>query len=73
MDLKFASQRHRDGDAKNQTAGARCAGFSRADRAPAHVHRTAKARLAHTAQARKGDLAAGEIAQAAHTDKPADE
>ena len=39
----------------------------------AHVHRTAKARLADTAQAHKGDLAAGEIAQAAHTDKPADE
>jgi voltage-gated potassium channel len=39
----------------------------------AHVHRTAKARLADTAQAHKGDLAAGEIAQAAHTDKLADE
>jgi len=39
----------------------------------AHVHRTAKARLANTEQARKGDLAAGEIAQAAHTDKPTDE
>jgi len=39
----------------------------------AHIHRTAKARLADTEQARKGDLAAGEIAQAAHTDKPADE
>jgi voltage-gated potassium channel len=38
-----------------------------------HVHRTAKARLADTAQAHKGDLAAGEIAQAAHADKPADE
>jgi voltage-gated potassium channel len=30
----------------------------------AHVHRTAKARLADTAQALKGDLAVGEIAQA---------
>jgi voltage-gated potassium channel len=39
----------------------------------AHIHRTAKARLADTEQARKGDLAAGEIAQAAHADKPADE
>ena len=39
----------------------------------AHIHRTAKARLADTEQARKGDLAAGEIAQAAHTDKSADE
>jgi voltage-gated potassium channel len=39
----------------------------------AHIHRTAKARLADTEQARKGDLAAGEIAQAAHTDEPADE
>jgi voltage-gated potassium channel len=38
----------------------------------AHVHRTAKARLANTEQARKGDLAAGD-AQAAHADKPADE
>jgi voltage-gated potassium channel len=34
----------------------------------AHVHRTAKARLADTAQALKGDLAAGEIAQAKKTD-----
>jgi voltage-gated potassium channel len=34
----------------------------------AHVHRTAKARLADTAQALKGDLAAGEIAQAEKTD-----
>ena len=34
----------------------------------AHVHRTAKARLADTAQAQKGDLAAGEIAQAEQTD-----
>jgi voltage-gated potassium channel len=39
----------------------------------AHIHRTAKARLADTEQARKGDLAAGEIAQAAHTDEPVDE
>jgi voltage-gated potassium channel len=39
----------------------------------AHVHKTAKERLADTAQAHKGDLAAGEIAQAAHDDKPADE
>jgi voltage-gated potassium channel len=39
----------------------------------AHVHRTAKARLADTAQAHKGDLAAGEIAQATQEDKPADE
>jgi voltage-gated potassium channel len=34
----------------------------------AHVHRTAKARLADTAQAQKGDLAAGEIAQAEKAD-----
>ena len=34
----------------------------------AHDHRTAKARLADTAQAQKGDLAAGEIAQAEKTD-----
>jgi voltage-gated potassium channel len=34
----------------------------------AHVHRTAKARLADTAQAQKGDLAASEIAQAETTD-----
>ena len=39
----------------------------------AHVHRTAKARLADTAQAHKGDLAAGEIAQAAEEDGIADE
>ena len=39
----------------------------------AHVHKTAKQRLADTAQAHKGDLAAGEIAQAAHEDTPADE
>jgi voltage-gated potassium channel len=40
----------------------------------AHVHRTAKERLADTAQLNKGDLAAGEIAQAAaHDDQPAEE
>jgi voltage-gated potassium channel len=40
----------------------------------AHVHRTAKERLADTAQLHKGDLAAGEIAQAAaHDDQPAEE
>jgi voltage-gated potassium channel len=39
----------------------------------AHVHKTAKERLADTAQAHKGDLAAGEIAQAAHEDTPAEE
>jgi voltage-gated potassium channel len=39
----------------------------------AHVHKTAKERLADTAQAHKGDLAAGEIAQAAQEDEPADE
>ena len=38
----------------------------------AHVQRTAKARLADTAQAAKGDLAAAEIAQAAPDDQPAD-
>jgi voltage-gated potassium channel len=38
----------------------------------AHVHKTAKERLADTAQAHKGDLAAGEIAQATHDDKPSD-
>lgn len=38
----------------------------------AHVHRTAKERLADTAEARKGDLAAAEIAQAAHDDQPVD-
>jgi voltage-gated potassium channel len=38
----------------------------------AHVHKTAKERLADTAQAHKGDIAAGEIAQAtAHDDQPA--
>jgi voltage-gated potassium channel len=40
----------------------------------AHVHKTAKARLADTAQAHRGDLAAGEIAQAAaHDDQPVEE
>lgn len=39
----------------------------------AHVHRTAKERLADTAQTLKGDIAAGEIAQAAaHDDQPTD-
>jgi hypothetical protein len=37
------------------------------------VHKTAKERLADTAQAHKGDLAAGEIAQAAHEHTPAEE
>jgi voltage-gated potassium channel len=37
----------------------------------AHVQKTAKARLADTAEAAKGDLAAAEIAQAAHDDQPA--
>ena len=36
----------------------------------AHVHKTAKARLADTAEAQKGDLAAAEIAQATWDDKP---
>jgi voltage-gated potassium channel len=36
----------------------------------AHVHRTAKARLADTAEAQKGDLAAAEIEQAVHDDQP---
>jgi voltage-gated potassium channel len=40
----------------------------------AHVHRTAKERLADTAQLHKGDIAAGEIAQgAAHDDQPSEE
>jgi voltage-gated potassium channel len=39
----------------------------------AHVHKTAKERLADTAHAHKGDIAAGEIAQAAHDHQPADE
>ena len=34
----------------------------------AHVQETVKARLADTAVAQKGDIAAGEIAQAAQTD-----
>jgi voltage-gated potassium channel len=38
----------------------------------AHVHKTAKERLADTAQAHRGDLAAAELAQAAHDDQPAD-
>ena len=37
----------------------------------AHVQKTARARLADTAEAAKGDLAAAEIAQAAHDDQPA--
>ncbi|HEX3117056.1 MAG TPA: cyclic nucleotide-gated ion channel [Bradyrhizobium sp.] len=36
----------------------------------AHVHKTVKARLADTAEAQKGDLAAAEIAQAVHDDQP---
>jgi voltage-gated potassium channel len=36
----------------------------------AHVHKTAKARLEGTGDAAKGDLAAAEIAQAAHDDQP---
>jgi voltage-gated potassium channel len=36
----------------------------------AHVQKTAKARLADTAEAQKGDLAADEIAQAVHDDQP---
>jgi voltage-gated potassium channel len=36
----------------------------------AHVQKTAKARIADTAEAAKGDLAAAEIAQAAHDDQP---
>ena len=46
------------------------------ERVPAlasHVHKTAKERLADTAQAHRGDLAVGEIAQAAHDDQPAEE
>jgi len=45
------------------------------DRMPAlaaHVHKTAKARQADTAEAAKGDLAAAEIAQASHDDQPPD-
>jgi voltage-gated potassium channel len=36
----------------------------------AHVQKTASARIADTAEAAKGDLAAAEIAQAAHDDQP---
>ena len=36
----------------------------------AHVQKTAKARIADTAEAAKGDLAAAEIAQASHDDQP---
>jgi voltage-gated potassium channel len=36
----------------------------------AHVHKTARARLADTVEAQKGDLAVGEIAQAVHDDQP---
>ncbi len=39
----------------------------------AHVQKTAKARLADTAAVQRGDIAAGEIAQAAQDDRPADE
>ena len=39
----------------------------------AHVQKTAKARLADTAAVQRGDIAAGEIAQAAHDGEPADE
>jgi voltage-gated potassium channel len=39
----------------------------------AHVQKTAKARLADTAEAQKGDLAAAEIAQATQDDTPAGE
>jgi voltage-gated potassium channel len=38
----------------------------------AHVHKTAKARLADTNEATKGDLAVAEIAQAEHDDQPVD-
>ena len=38
----------------------------------AHVHKTAKARLADSNEAMKGDLAVAEIAQAEHDDQPAD-
>jgi voltage-gated potassium channel len=38
----------------------------------AHVQKIAKARLADSAEAHKGDLAAAELAQATHDDKPAD-
>lgn len=36
----------------------------------AHVQKTAKARIADSAEAAKGDLAAAEIAQASHDDQP---
>jgi voltage-gated potassium channel len=36
----------------------------------AHVHKIAKARLADSAEAQKGDLAIAEIAQAARNDHP---
>src|ERR1019366_6734478 len=36
----------------------------------AHVQKTAKARITDPAEAAKGDLAAAEIAQAAHDDQP---
>jgi voltage-gated potassium channel len=39
----------------------------------AHIHKTAKARLADTAEAQKGDLGAGEIAQAVPTDGERDD
>ena len=39
----------------------------------AHVQKTAKARLADTAAVQKGDIAAGEIAQAAEDGEPANE
>ena len=39
----------------------------------AHVQKTAEARLADTAEAQKGDLAAAEIAQATQDDAPATE
>ena len=38
----------------------------------AHVHKTAKARLADSNEAMKGDLAVAEIAQAEHDDQPVD-
>jgi voltage-gated potassium channel len=38
----------------------------------AHVHKTAKARLADSNEATKGDLAVAEIAQAEHDDQPTD-
>jgi hypothetical protein len=37
------------------------------------VQKTATARLADTAAVQRGDIAAGEIAQAAQDDQPADE